>query len=430
MTTERARVVIIGAGFGGLFAARRLAHSNVDVVLIDRNNYHTFTPLLYQVATAALDPSEIAYPVRTIFRDTPNVRFLLGQVTAIDQDARVLTVQTGERTMHESYDYLIVATGSMPNYFGHDRFADYAFELRTLHDSIRLRNHVLNLFERAIWEEDEAVRKALLTIVVVGGGPTGIETAGAVYELYNHVLLKEYPHGPLHTSVVLVEQLPHLLTPYPPKLQTSALRQLQSLGVEVLLGRALVALEPGAVKLDDGSELNTYTVVWAAGMKATAIGALLGVDLARGGRIPIEATTVVRGLERIYAVGDVAYLEDAAGQPYPMLIPVAQQQGQLAANNILAALAGESEQAFSYYDRGTMATIGRRRAVAWIFNRFALSGRLAWLAWLGLHLVMLLGFRNRLNVLINWAWNYLTYDRSVRIIWSQEALPGKSSHQQ
>jgi len=422
MTSKRSKIVILGAGFGGLFAARRLVSANVDILLIDRNNYHTFTPLLYQVATAALDPSEIAYPVRTIFRDTQNLRFLLGQVTAIDQAQRSVTIQAGERTVIEPYDYLIVATGSVPNYFGNDAFVDHAFELRTLHDSIRLRNHVLNLFERATWEKDDATRRALLTIVVVGGGPTGIETAGAVYELYNHVLAKEYAQGTLHTRVILVEQSDTLLGPYPERLQQSARQQLESLGVDVLLGRRLVAVDRGLVRLDGDEELATYTLVWAAGVKAAPVAKLLGIEPARGGRIPIAETTTVLGLDNVYAVGDVAYLEDDTGQPYPMLIPVAQQQGELAAENILADIAGTAMAHFTYQDRGTMATIGRSRAVAWIFNRVALSGRLAWLAWLGLHLVMLLGFRNRLNVLVNWAWNYLTYDRSVRIIWAQEAI--------
>ncbi len=422
MTTTRPKIVIIGAGFGGLFAARQLVQADVDLLLVDRNNYHTFTPLLYQVATAALDPSEIAYPVRTIFRDATNLRFLLGNVTAVDQTQRLLTIEAGDRTVTEPYDYLIVAAGSVPNYFGNDGFREHAFELRTLHDSIRLRNHVLNLFEQAVWQEDAAICNALLTIVVVGGGPTGIETAGAVYELYNHVLAKEYPHGDLHTRVILVEQAEQLLAPYPKRLQRAAVQQLESLGVEVLLGRKLLAVDRDAVRLEGDEVIPTYTVVWAAGVKATPFAALLGVESARSGRIPIEATTAVVGLERIYAVGDIAHLADPEGRPYPMLIPVAQQQGELAAKNLLADLRGEVGEAFTYRDRGTMATIGRSRAVAWIFNRFALTGRLAWLAWLGLHLVMLLGFRNRLNVLINWAWNYLTYDRSVRIIWKQESV--------
>ncbi len=420
MTNQQPKVVIVGAGFGGLFAARELAGKPVDVLLIDRNNFHTFTPLLYQVATAALDPSQIAHPVRTIFRKTTNVNFMLGEVTAIDEAARTVAITAGDRHLVEPYDYLILAAGSVPNYFGNDQFRVNSFELRTLRDAVRLRNHVLNLFEEAVWTEDETQRQTLLTIVVVGGGPTGLETAGAVYELYNHVLSAEFRHEQLHTRVILVERDNHLLGPYPPKLQEAALRQVQSLGVEVILGRAVAEVTPTYVRLDDGTTIPTRTLVWGAGVKAAPLGALLQNPPLRGGRVVVEPTNQVVDKPHIYAVGDMAYLEDTEGRPYPMLIPVAQQQGKLVAHNILADLQGQAPQTFVYKDRGTMATIGRSRAVVWLFNRFALTGLLAWFAWLGLHLLMLLGFSNRVNVFIHWAWNYLTYDRSVRIIWVQE----------
>ncbi len=420
MTSQRPKVVIVGAGFGGLFAARELAGKAVDVLLIDRNNFHTFTPLLYQVATAALDPSQIAHPVRTIFRKTTNVNFMLGEVTAIDETARTLAITAGDRHLVEPYDYLVLAAGSVPNYFGKEEFRANAFELRTLRDAVRLRNHVLNLFEEAVWTEEDALQQALLTIVVVGGGPTGLETAGAVYELYNHVLNAEFRQEKLHTRVILVEREPHLLGPYPPQLRDAALRQAQSLGVEVILGRAVAEVTPTSVRLDDGSTIATRTLVWGAGVKASPLGALLHMPLQRGGRVVIEPTTQVVDKPHIYAIGDMAHLEDPAGRPYPMLIPVAQQQGKLVARNILADLQGEAQQPFVYKDKGTMATIGRSRAVVWLFNRFALTGLPAWFAWLGLHLLMLLGFSNRVNVFIHWAWNYLTYDRSVRIIWVQE----------
>lgn len=420
MTSQRPKVVIIGSGFGGLFAANELAGKAIDVLLIDRNNFHTFTPLLYQVATSALDPSLIAQPIRTIFRDQENVNFLLGEVTAIDDGAQTVTVMAGDREMVESYDYLIMAAGSIPNYFGKDEFRQNAFELRTLRDAIRLRNHILNLFEEAVWTKDEARCKALLTIVVVGGGPTGVETAGAIYELYNHVLSREYPHADLRARVVLVEQTKALLGPYPPKLQKAALDQIQSLGVEVMLGQSVAAVHEDHVQLSDGTVIPARTLVWGAGVKAAPLATLLNVELQRGGRVPVEATAQVVGKPRIYAIGDMAHMEDKEGRPFPMLIPVAQQQGKLAAHNILADLAGQPQARFVYHDRGTMATIGRSRAVAWIYNRIPLTGFPAWLAWLGLHLVMLLGFSKRVSVFINWAWNYLTYDRAVRIIWVQE----------
>lgn len=420
MTSQRPKVVIVGAGFGGLFAARELAGQPVDVLLVDRNNFHTFTPLLYQVATAALDPSQIAHPVRTIFRKTTNVSFMLGEVKAIDEAARTVSITAGERELIEPYDYLVLAAGSVPNYFGKEQFRDNSFELRTLRDAVRLRNHVLNLFEEAVWTEDATLRQTLLTIVVVGGGPTGLETAGAVYELYNHVLNAEFAQAKLHTRVILVERDNHLLGPYPPQLREAALQQVQSLGVEVILGRAVAEVDQAYVRLDDDTVIPTRTLVWGAGVKAAPLGALLQSPPLRGGRVMIEPTTQVVGKPHVYVIGDMAYLEDQAGRPYPMLIPVAQQQGKLAAHNILADLQGAALRPFVYKDRGTMATIGRSRAVVWLFNRFALTGLPAWFAWLGLHLLMLLGFSNRVNVFIHWAWNYLTYDRSVRIIWVQE----------
>ncbi|WP_420644010.1 NAD(P)/FAD-dependent oxidoreductase [Candidatus Leptofilum sp.] len=419
MNTQQPRVIIVGAGFGGLFAARTLANKPVDVLLIDRNNFHTFTPLLYQVATCALDPSEIAYPVRTIFRKNKNVRALLGNVTDIDYTNKSLTVQVGEQTLQEPYDYLVLASGSIPTYFGQDVFKENALELRTLSDAVNLRNHILSLFEEATWVADEAVREAMTTIVVVGGGPTGLETAGAIYELYNHVLNREYLHRELQTRVILVEMQPYLLAPYPDKLRQAALEQLESLGVEVRLGSPVQEVAKDHITLADGTRIDTHTLVWAAGVKGSPLAEMLELPLQRGGRLPILPTTEVPGRAGVYAVGDMTYLEDASGQPYPMLIPVAQQQGELAAENILAEIGGGEKRPFRYHDRGSMATIGRRRAVAWIYNKIPMRGYFAWLAWLALHLVTLLGFRNRLNVFINWMWNYFTYDRSVRIILEQ-----------
>jgi len=409
------RVIIIGAGFGGLYAARTLAGKNISVLLVDRHNYHTFTPLLYQVATCGLDPSEIAYPVRQIFYDQPNIDFLLGEVTAIDTDHHTVSIQSDGKTLQENFDYLIVAAGSVTNYFGNDSLARSTFELKKLSDAVLLRNHILKLFERAAWTEDAAQREALTTLVVIGGGPTGLETAGALYELYNDVLRKEYRQG-TKAHVMLVEAADRLLLPFPEPLQKSALRQLTSLGVEVILNNPVADAGGDYVQLKDGRRIETHTIIWSAGVKASPMAALLGVELQRGGRIPVEQTLEVIGKDRVYVVGDMAYLEDPNRQPYPMLIPVAKQQGKQAAENILHRVGGSPQENFVYYDRGIMATIGRSRAVAWIYNRIPLHGYIAWLAWLFLHLVWLLGFRNRLNVLVNWVWNYFTFDRSVRLI--------------
>ncbi len=416
---HKPRIIIVGAGFGGLFAARTLANKAVEVLLIDRSNFHTFTPLLYQVATCALDPSEIAYPVRTIFHKASNIRVLLGEVTAVNSTSRHLTLYTPGGLRTEPYDYLILATGSTPTYFGNDAIRANAWELRTLEDAIHLRNHILGQFEQAVWSQDLAEIEAMTTIVVVGGGPTGLETAGAIYELYNHVLTREYSQRDLHARVVLVEMQPHLLAPYPTALQEAARQQLESLGVEVLLENPVAEVGPDSVRLADGTRIATRTLVWAAGVRASPVAEMLGVPLTQGQRLPIDAKMRVDGLERVYAVGDMTYLEDEAGNPYPMLIPVAQQQGVLAAENILADVNGRSPTPFRYHDRGIMATIGRRRAVAWIYNRIPLRGYIAWLAWLFLHLMTLIGFRNRLSVFLSWVWNYFTYDRSVRIILRQ-----------
>jgi len=389
------KVIILGAGFGGLFAARAMANQNADVLLVDQNNYHTFTPLLYQVASCALDPSEIAPPVRTTVRYAKNIRFLLGTVTGVNQAKRMVDIESQGLSRTENYDYLIVATGSTPTYFGNDTFREHAFELRTLQDAIQLRNQVLKRFEQAVWAEKTQERDALTTIVVVGGGPTGIETAGAIYELYNYVLEREFSQDTkLNARLVLVEMLPHLLAPYPEKLRQSAVAQLQSLGVEVLLENAVAEIGKDYVRLDDGTTIYSHTVIWTAGVKASPVAEMLGVTLASGGRIPVAPTLNVIDTEHIYAVGDITYLEDDQGQPYPMLIPVASQQGKLAAKNILQHHSGRSQTVFHYHDRGMMATIGRRRAVAWIFNRIPLQGYVAWLAWLGLHLITLMGFRN------------------------------------
>lgn len=423
LTGRRPRVVIIGAGFGGLYAARTLANKDVDVLLVDRENFHTFTPLLYQVATSALDPSEIAYPVRTIFRKNRNIHFLWGEVTGIDRAARRVVVDARGRVREEPYDYLILAAGSVTNFFGNAQAAEISFELKSLGDAVVLRNHILKLFERATWAEDEATRARLTTMVVVGGGATGLETAGALYELYNDVLAKEFPDSDLRARVILIEASDRLLAPYPETLQRAALGQIESIGVEVVFGNPVVAASPTQVTLKDGTAIATHTLVWAAGVAASPLGERLGVELGWQRRVPVAPTLEVIGCDDIYVVGDMAYLEDPQGKPYPGVIQVAKQQSIRAARNILRRIEGAEQLPFEYTDLGIMATIGRRRAVAWLFNRVRLRGVLAWLAWVLLHLVMLMGFRNRLNVFVNWMWNYFTYDRSVRIILEHQPHP-------
>ncbi len=417
----RAKVIIIGAGFGGLNAAKALAKASVDVLLIDRHNYHTFSPLLYQVATCGLEPEEIAYPVRGIFRHQSNLTFLMADVISIDPRTKALRVLFNEQERTEHYDYLLVAAGSTTNFFNTPGLDEYAFELKTLNDAVLIRNHILTLFEYAGWTDDEQ-RKALKTLVVVGGGPTGLETAGALFELYQHVLSKEYPYlRDQQPHVILVEATDRLLAPYPESLQEAALKQLESLGVEVILNNPVQKVTADAVYLKDGQVIPSATLIWSAGVKASPLAQMLGVELQRGGRVPVLPTLQVSGLDDVYVVGDMAYLLDADNQPYPQMIPVAQQQGKLAAKNIIRRLRSEDEAVFKFVDRGIMATIGRSRAVAYIYNRIPLKGYIAWVAWLVLHLISLMGFRNRVNVLVNWIWNYFTYDRSIRVIFKHGA---------
>lgn len=415
---HRPRVIIIGVGFGGLNAARKLARKDVDVLLVDRQNFHLFSPLLYQVATSGLEPGEIASPVRGIFRDAPNVSFLLGEVECIDPAAQRVTIRAKTQVREEPYDFLILATGSQTHTFGVKGVEEHGWPLKTLSDGVVLRNHVLKNFEKAAWSSDPDEREALTTIVVVGGGPTGLETAGAFQELLEKVLREEFGEQLTGTPgrIILVEALDHLLTPYPPRLQRAARRQLESIGVEVILGEAVEEVTDDRIRLSSGRTIPTRTLIWSAGVKASPLAEALGVPLHRSGRVPVLPTTEVIGLDNVYVAGDMAYLEDAKGEPYPMLIPVAKQQGQLAARNILRRIAGEPQRGFRYVDRGIMATIGRSRAVAWIYYKLPLTGFAAWVAWLGLHLITLMGFRNRLNVFVNWVWNYITYDRTVRII--------------
>ena len=415
------KVVIIGAGFGGLFAAHTLADKPVDVLIIDKNNYHTFTPLLYQVATCALDPSEIAHPVRTIFSKKQNVKFLLGEITAIDLQNKQITVQADSATQQIGFDYLIVAAGSQSNYFGNNDFKMFSFDLKSLADAVELRNHALRLFEKAVWSQDPAEIEALLTFVVVGAGPTGIETAGALYELYNHVLDKEFSERELQARVVVVEMLETVLIAYPESLRKSAEKQLKSLGVEIMLGSPVKSMQKSQVELSDGTTIPTHTLIWSAGVKGSPVANMLGVELTRGNRVKVNRHMQVDGFPHVYCVGDMSYLEDENGDLYPQLIPVAQQQARVAGRNILADIQGKEMSEFSYHDRGSMATIGRSRAVAWLYNRVKISGFLAWISWLVFHLITLVGFRNRLNVFVNWLWNYITYDRSVRIILDRKA---------
>jgi NADH dehydrogenase len=408
--------VIVGAGFGGLRAARSLAGAPVDVLLLDQHNYHLFQPLLYQVAVAALPPGEIAYPVRSILRKQRNLEFRVVTVTGFDLDRRVVLTSRGE----VPYDQLIVAAGAATNFFGLDDVARNGFELKDLPDALRLRNHLMRCFEDAIASADPSERKALLTIAVVGGGPTGVEVAGAVSELLRRVLLKDYraiPRGEI--SVVLLEAGTRVLATMPERLSLAAVRSLSRLGVATRFGAAVTGYDGGTVRLVDGTPFAARTLVWAAGVKASPLTASLRVPLSRWGRVVVEPTLAIAGHPDVYVVGDAALLTTASG-PVPMLAPPAIQMGAAAARNVLHRLADEPLEAFHYKDPGTMATIGRSAAVASL-GPFRFTGFAAWLVWLFVHLMQLVGFRNKLVVLVDWAFQYLFYRPASALIMSDDA---------
>lgn len=406
------RVLIVGAGFGGLWAARHLAGKPVEVLLVDRNNYHTFLPLLYQVAAAELGPSEIAYPIRSIFRGASNVHFRMSEVRGLDLDGR--RAETPEGAL--PYDHLILALGSVPHFFGTQGAAEHAFPLRTMDEAVPLRHQVLTRFEAAAQEEDPQARRRLLTFQVVGGGPTGVEFAGALAELVYGPLERDYPA--IDTSevrIVLLEARERLLTGMPEALGAYAERRLRSRGVEVRTGALVGRVCPRAVELEEGETIPGDTVVWTAGVRGDPEVEAWGLPAAGGGRVRVEATLRLRDWPEVSVVGDLAYLEDEGGSPLPQVAPVAMQQGERAAENVLRTLRGEEPRPFQFHDPGMLAVIGRNAAVAHVGGR-AFTGFPAWLLWLVVHIVKLIGFRNRALVLVNWAWNYIFYERSVRLI--------------
>jgi len=413
----RPRVVVVGAGFGGLNVAAKLAHADVDVVVLDRHNYHGFWPLLYQVATAGLEPASIAYPARAILRKYPNTHFLMTEVSGVDFEHKL--VLSGDQAL--PYDYLVLAAGSANNYFGDAALAKNTFGMKDLDEAEQLRNQILRAFERAVNEPDPAVRAALLTFVIVGGGPTGVELSGAFAELIRHVLRKDYPMLDMSQArVLLVEAGDRILVSFPERLQRSARKRLEKMGVEVKLHTAVAAVEDDHVRFKDGTSLASSTVVWAAGVRAAALADALGLVLGRGARVKITPELNLPDRPEVFVIGDMAYLEGYKdGQAYPMVAQVAMQMGKQAARNILALLDGRPLRAFHYFDKGQMATIGRRAAV---FDAFGIrmAGFFAWVGWLFIHIIYLIGFRNRLVVLANWAYSYFTYDRAVRLITGAE----------
>lgn len=411
MHPEPPRVVIVGAGFAGLWAARSLAAAPVQALLVDRNNYHTFLPLLYQVAAAELEPEAIAYPVRSILRDMSNVDFALAEVHELDLANHRLQTSVGVIP----YDFLILANGSSTYFFGVPGAQEHALPLKNMADAVALRNHVLHRYEHAARQTDPEQRQRGLTFTIVGGGPTGVEFAGALAELINGPLRKDYPSLEIPDGrVVLVEGQDALLPGLPQRLQTYTLSRLQRMGVEVRLGAQVEQISDSAVFLKGGSTLATETVIWTAGVQGLAQPEQWGLPVARGQRVTVLPTLQVPDHAQVYVTGDLAYVEQD-GRPLPMVAPVATQQGKAAAQNILRQLRGEQPLPFRYRDRGTMVTIGRNTAVAHVFGR-SFTGFPAWVLWLSVHLFNLIGFRNRLLVMLSWAWDYFFYERAVRLI--------------
>jgi len=421
---DRKRIVIIGGGFGGLNAAQSLARLPVNITLVDRKNHHTFQPLLYQVATAGLSPAEIAAPIREILARHENVEVLLGEVFDFDLERRIVKLNGFDLP----YDYLVLAAGASHAYFGHDEWVPLAPGLKTVEDALEIRRRVLLAFEMAERRAAVTGQHLPLTFAVVGGGPTGVELAGTLAEITRKSLSDDFRNiAPQKTRIVLLEAGPSVLPSYPEDLRQSAKRQLERLGVEVRLNSAVTDVRMGEIFI--GNEiLNTTVVLWAAGVSASSLGRALGGPVDRAGRVLVEADLTLPGHREVFVIGDLASLKQAKGTQLPGLAPVAMQQGTWVGRQIAADLAGNPRKPFHYLDKGSLATIGRAAAVA-DFGKVHISGYFAWLAWLFVHIFFLIGFRNRIIVMIQWAWSYLTYDRSARLITGEGPAPAVSSLQ-
>ena len=412
----RPRVVIVGAGFGGLNAAKQLAPAPVDVLLVDRHNYHLFSPLLYQVASGLIDPSDVAHPVRAVLRNARNVDVLMAEVTGVDLERHRLHTSAGD----ERFDTLVLATGSATNFFGITGLEERAIGLKDLPEALALRAHVLRAFEAASTCTDPTERRRLLTFAIAGAGPTGVEYSGALAELIRHVLPKDFPRLDVNQArVVLIEGSGRVLGGFSKGLSRDATRRLKRMGVEVLVGRFVKDVDDHTLVLDSGRRINAETVVWTAGVRATPVAERLGVEPSSLGRVRVTPALNVPGHDEVFVIGDAAEFEHR-GEPLPMLAPVAIQQGKHVARVIEARLDGKPDPRFRYLDKGTMATVGRGAAVVQL-GPIKVDGLLGWLMWVFVHLLYLIGFRSRVIVFVTWAWNYFFYDRPVRLIVGQSA---------
>ena len=412
------RVLILGGGFAGLYAARALAHAPVDVVVVDRTNHHLFQPLLYQAATALLAPSDIATPIRWLLRKQRNVSVVLAEVTTIDLATRSVILDRAPGALQ--YDYLIVATGARHAYFGHPEWEPFAPGLKTIDDALEIRRRFLLAFERAEWAATPEERDALLTFVVVGGGPTGVELAGMIPPASSRNFFREFRHADTRkTRVILLEGGPRLLPAMPESLSVETKRELEALGVEVRLNTLVTGVGEGEVRVGD-ERIATGTIFWAAGNAASPLGAQLGVPVERGGRIRPLSDLSLPGHPEVFIAGDLCIV-DQDGRTVPAVAPAAMQQGTSAARNITRSVLGQPREPFHYVDKGDLATIGRHRAVAsFLQGRFRIHGYIAWWFWLFLHIIYLAGFRNRASVLLQWGYAYFTYERGARVLGAQK----------
>lgn len=421
--SRRPRVVIIGAGFGGINAAVGLRKADVDVTVVDQRNYHLFQPLLYQVATAGLSPAQVAMPIRHILRGQKNATVLMERVEHVDGQARVVVTES----RRIPYDFLIVATGVQHAYFGHDEWESVAPGLKTIGDATEIRARILTAFEKAEATDDPALRTRLLTFIVVGGGPTGVELAGAIVELARKAIVRDFRRIDSSTArVILIEAGPRLLPTFPESLSASAKRQLERLGVEVRLGHAVVQCDSHGVVLADGDKIGSTCLLWAAGVKASPATTWLGAEADRAGRVIVNGDLSLPAHPEIFVLGDTALVKSEDGQQVPGVAPAAKQMGKYVAGVIKARLAGRPTKPFRYINYGNLATIGRSAAVA-DFGWMRLSGFPAWLLWTFAHLWFLVGFRNRIIVFLDWAWAYVTFDRGARLITERRGGPASEA---
>jgi NADH:quinone reductase (non-electrogenic) len=417
---RRPEVVIVGGGFGGLYTARALRRALVHVTIVDRRNHHLFQPLLYQVATAALNPADIAAPIRSVFRGWSNVSVLLAEAVAVDLQAKTLVLADGTLP----YDYLVLATGATHSYFGHEEWAPFAPGLKSIEDALEIRRRVLLAYEMAERERDPERRGEWLTFVIIGGGPTGVELAGALAEISRQALSREFQHiDPSHARIILIEGVARVLPSYPEDLSAKAQQQLERLGVDVRTGARVTGIDATGVTLGH-ERIPARTIVWAAGVAASPLAASVGAARDRAGRVRVDPTLAVPGHDDVFVIGDLAAVEQD-GHLVPGVAPAAIQMGRHVARQIRRTLAGQPRQPFRYRDKGSFATIGRGKAVGELVGGVKLSGFLAWVAWLAIHIFFLIGFRNRVLVLFQWAYSYVTFRRGARLITGAPPPPAR-----